>query len=634
MSGSGSTLAQPGQFLNAFGYPRSDSANFANAVSATPPSPTFPGQLWWNTNDGQLYVYYVDANSAQWVAIQAAAPGNAPFQTGPGLSLNVGTNPPTIDVATPYLPLTGGALSGPITSGVAIRGGLIVGATGNIPAAGNITLNQNAVTPLATYAGSGFRVIGADGQVAGLVAETYGAAPPVMAGRNAVNTGASPAPVTAASILLRLQGIGYAGSAVYTGASAIDFYANETWTTSNSGSGLRLWSTPNGANASVTSLQLQGNAARLSGGLVVGAGNAPATPDPGPGALTLNANTVAGPASSGQLNIVGADTQPVDIIVSGYGAGLPGLLFRATSGTAATPTPLAAGYMSVVASYGYAPSGFAGGTQIISYNAEAGPYTNTAQGSGIHFNTIPIGSTAFVQSLLLQGNNATFSGTISAAGNFNLTGDAYCRNVYPSGNNTGNLGVAGQAWAIAAIYSVAALSGIYVGPGGAVGTTAQVGGDANGLYLKMPSGNIGVFFQNNAGSVNTLSCDGGGNLTIVGANAQKASGTTWSNPSAREIKQDIQPYAQGLQAVLALNPVTYRFNDSSGYDVDDTHIGLVHDETGHMPEMHRTAIIGPPDEPREVDALDCSAVTFALINAVKELKAELDALKAQLAGRA
>lgn len=37
------------------------------------------------------------------------------YQTGPGLSLNTGTTPPTIDVATPYLPLAGGTLTGLLT---------------------------------------------------------------------------------------------------------------------------------------------------------------------------------------------------------------------------------------------------------------------------------------------------------------------------------------------------------------------------------------------------------------------------------------------------------------------------------------------------------------------------------------
>jgi hypothetical protein len=42
-------------------------------------------------------------------------PGASSYQAGPGLTINTGTTPNTIDVATPYLPLTGGTLTGALT---------------------------------------------------------------------------------------------------------------------------------------------------------------------------------------------------------------------------------------------------------------------------------------------------------------------------------------------------------------------------------------------------------------------------------------------------------------------------------------------------------------------------------------
>ncbi len=36
-------------------------------IGSAPPTATAPGELWYNTNDGRLYVYYQDADSAQWV---------------------------------------------------------------------------------------------------------------------------------------------------------------------------------------------------------------------------------------------------------------------------------------------------------------------------------------------------------------------------------------------------------------------------------------------------------------------------------------------------------------------------------------------------------------------------------------
>ena len=59
-------------------------------VSPTPPTPAAQGDLWYDPNDGRLYVYYTDANSSQWVD---ASPDNA-TEGGGGASVEVGDNPP------------------------------------------------------------------------------------------------------------------------------------------------------------------------------------------------------------------------------------------------------------------------------------------------------------------------------------------------------------------------------------------------------------------------------------------------------------------------------------------------------------------------------------------------------------
>ena len=40
---------------------------FTIPASDTPPVSPANGDLWWNTEEGTLKIYYVDANSAQWV---------------------------------------------------------------------------------------------------------------------------------------------------------------------------------------------------------------------------------------------------------------------------------------------------------------------------------------------------------------------------------------------------------------------------------------------------------------------------------------------------------------------------------------------------------------------------------------
>ena len=61
-------------------------------ISDTAPASPSAGDLWWNSANGQMYTYYNDGTSSQWVVANSFTGGSA------------------------YLPLTGGALTGAVTS--------------------------------------------------------------------------------------------------------------------------------------------------------------------------------------------------------------------------------------------------------------------------------------------------------------------------------------------------------------------------------------------------------------------------------------------------------------------------------------------------------------------------------------
>jgi len=103
-----------------------------------------------------------------------------------------------------------------------------------------------------------------------------------------------------------------------------------------------------------------------------------------------------------------------------------------------------------------------------------------------------------------------------------------------------------------------------------------------------------------------------GNLEISGDTATKVGGGTWSAPSDAILKENIEDYQQGLMAVTALRPRTFRFK---GQD-PKTYIGLVAQEVEPvMPEMVFLD--------KDLRMLDATALTYALVNAVKELNVRL-----------
>lgn len=49
----------------------------AMLIADTPPPGAFPGQVWWDSNNGKQYVWYVDGTSQQWVQISGGGGGSA-----------------------------------------------------------------------------------------------------------------------------------------------------------------------------------------------------------------------------------------------------------------------------------------------------------------------------------------------------------------------------------------------------------------------------------------------------------------------------------------------------------------------------------------------------------------------------
>jgi hypothetical protein len=88
------------------------------AIGDTPPANPGAGDLWWNSADGRMYVYYTDANSSQWVDLSAGGAGQ-------------------------YLPLTGGTVTGNIE--IAGTGRRITADFGNATFSNRFFFQSNAV---------------------------------------------------------------------------------------------------------------------------------------------------------------------------------------------------------------------------------------------------------------------------------------------------------------------------------------------------------------------------------------------------------------------------------------------------------------------------------------------------------
>lgn len=117
--------------------------------------------------------------------------------------------------------------------------------------------------------------------------------------------------------------------------------------------------------------------------------------------------------------------------------------------------------------------------------------------------------------------------------------------------------------------------------------------------------------------------------------AAKPSSNTWTISSDVRVKENIQEYTKGLSEIVQLEPKTYDYNGKAGFDSSiKGNIGIIaQDVEDIFPETISTynAKLNEGDEEEtELYNFDSHALTFALINSVKELNEEIKSLKQEI----
>lgn len=260
--------------------------------------------------------------------------------------------------------------------------------------------------------------------------------------------------------------------------------------------------------------------------------------------------------------------------------------------------------------------------------------------------------TAVVSPLIHSTGNATIDGTLTCAG-INA----------PSAPITTGAITATTVTASGGVTTTGTVAATNVNASGAVNIGGsdfhiQIDGSGNrsiwysaGWALTWTASNGNLTYVRNGDSAALFSSIGtSGDFVIYGANAYKPGGGSWTAPSDARIKTVTGDYTRGLAEILQLQPkrFTYRANDtmdapeegkgapyssSPNYSVAKAgteFAGLVaQDLQPVLPEMCRE-YTGYIDGVVKSDMLhvDRSSLDLALVNAVKELAARVEALEA------
>ena len=162
-------------------------------------------------------------------------------------------------------------------------------------------------------------------------------------------------------------------------------------------------------------------------------------------------------------------------------------------------------------------------------------------------------------------------------------------------------------------------------------------GDGGGGYTAdenyIASNNTGLhFLAGGTGTTEVMLLTSSGNLTISGATATKASGTTWANPSDIRLKDNVQDFNKGLTELLQVNVKTWEYNGKGGTTEGTKGIGVIADEIEIvLPETvdtYKAKLNIDDTEKTDIKRFDATEITWLLVNSIQEQQQIITDLKA------
>lgn len=267
-----------------------------------------------------------------------------------------------------------------------------------------------------------------------------------------------------------------------------------------------------------------------------------------------------------------------------------------------------------------------------------------------------LGTTAFPDSNnVILGAGATFTDNAGAGQKFNTAIGAGTKVFAP--NNATAIGALAQVTTANTIIlgSIAGVNGATATVNVGIGVTApterlEVGGNievTGDLYTGATNGVLNAGGGNMNVNINTiadvaptpLNANGDEDLYIadvleLGGQGFKPGGGSWGAASDARLKKDVQNFTDGLDKILAIRPVSFKYNDHfKSLNNNKTYIGVLAQEIkevapytveltkfGQVNEEDENGVEHVKKEGEEFYTYDSSSLTYILINAVKELK--------------
>ena len=166
----------------------------------------------------------------------------------------------------------------------------------------------------------------------------------------------------------------------------------------------------------------------------------------------------------------------------------------------------------------------------------------------------------------------------------------------------------------------------------------NVAGGASKRGLRVRSGGNGGISILDVADTNGnsgMQLQANGNFILAASYAEKASGTTWANPSDSRIKKNVIDYTKGLAELSQVNVKSWEYNGKANTTDGLKGLGVIADEIMQvLPDTVTTyeAKLNAEDETTtDIKRFDATEITWLLVNAVKEQQALIENLTTRLA---
>jgi hypothetical protein len=192
-----------------------------------------------------------------------------------------------------------------------------------------------------------------------------------------------------------------------------------------------------------------------------------------------------------------------------------------------------------------------------------------------------------------------------------------------------------NASSTAGVSAIEAIGGGANESGGQIRLRNSFSGATNpNKYLRVNNG--GDFHIINSGyTFIIMSLTDGGNLSIYGATALKASGTTWANPSDIRLKDNVRDYDKGLSELMQVRVREWEYNGKGGTTEGMYGLGVVADEVMQVlpntVEEYEVKLNSDDEQQTAIKRFDATEITWLLVKSLQEQQQMIETLQAKVA---